>query len=287
MLPATAVTRAAGVVLFLSVLLLAYTLPAHAPVLKPGPPPTGGDGGNGQPAIVTGRSGLPEGERAEDWEPPPPPPPKDDNRPVAYLTFDDGPSSLTPQVLDILRRYDAVATFFVVGNPTPSGHLMYQRIVAEGHAIGNHTYSHQFHQIYRSADAFMEDFMRMHRLLEATTGQTPNIMRYPGGSLNGIATREVMAEIIRRVRAAGYVHFDWNVDSGDARFADPDVAGIIDRVLTQAPAWGGRSAVILMHDSMTRTATVEALPAILEGLIKMGYRFEVLSPEAPLVQHRR
>ncbi len=82
-------------------------------------------------------------------------------RRVAYLTFDDGPSKNTPKVLDILAEEKAVATFFVIGNDTEFGHRMYRRILAEGHALGNHTYSHDYSRIYTSQEDFLKDFYKL------------------------------------------------------------------------------------------------------------------------------
>ena len=198
---------------------------------------------------------------------------------VAYLTFDDGPSHNTVAILDILKEYGVRATFFVCGNSSAFGRSMYQRIVAEGHAIGNHTYTHNYAQIYSSVDAFMADVYRLQDLLEDTIGFSPQILRFPGGSNNHVHRQYggvgLMHEIIQRVAEEGFQYFDWNVSGADAtpHPQDPDV--IIRSVLSGAQ--NKTSAIILLHDSHNRTTTVEALPSIIEGLLRMDFRFEVLT----------
>ncbi len=200
---------------------------------------------------------------------------------IAYLTFDDGPSVNTPLILDILQDYGIKATFFVIGNPANSGKAMYRRIVAEGHSLGNHTYSHQYHSIYSSEDAFMADLIRLENLLVQSTGVRPTIIRFPGGSNNQVSHAYsgpgFMQGLTQRVMADGYVYFDWSVTSSDAAVATATAKNIVDSVLRGV---GTRKQVmILLHDAKAKTTTVEALPTIIENLTAEGFIFRPITSD--------
>lgn len=136
------------------------------------------------------------------------------------MTFDDGPSANTEQILAILRRYGIHATFFVIGNSSAEGQRLYELIQQEGHEIGNHTYSHNYASLYSSVHAFAHDTQRLSKLLEQTTGKRPILLRFPGGSNNQISRHyggtRIMTPIIREMKREGYEYTDWNVSSTDA-----------------------------------------------------------------------
>ncbi|MZP29638.1 polysaccharide deacetylase family protein [Heliobacterium undosum] len=202
---------------------------------------------------------------------------------TAYLTFDDGPSENTLAVLNILARYQVKATFFVNGNPTDFGRAAYRRIAQEGHALGNHTYSHLYRKVYASIESFMEDVRRLDDLIAEATGIRPDILRFPGGSNNLVSPgRGFMIALSQRVVEAGYQYFDWNVDSLDASKATPDRAVIVNAVARQSA--GQKAVIVLFHDSPAKKTTVEALPAIIERLQHEGYGFDVLSKSAYAVK---
>ncbi|MDO9573673.1 MAG: polysaccharide deacetylase family protein [Candidatus Contubernalis sp.] len=235
-------------------------------------------------------------EQAQKSGPTPAPAPKPTPGPdpaptgkVAYLTFDDGPSHNTEKVLNILKDYGVRGTFFVCGNDTPFGHRMYKRMVQEGHAIGNHTYTHNYETIYRSPEAFMEDFYRMEELLDRVVGVKPDIMRFPGGSKSASALNaagyDVIHYIIKIIENEGYKYFDWNVTSGDATNPSLSSEGIVKNVLNGAK--NRKDALVLFHDSSARDTTVEALPGVIEGLIERGYTFDILTKEGYSVKFAR
>ncbi len=201
---------------------------------------------------------------------------------IAYLTFDDGPSSITPKVLDILDKYNVKASFFVIGNNTDFGKQMYKRIVDSGHAIGNHSYSHDYKTIYQSTAAFKKDFNRLQDLLEYSIGFRPQILRFPGGSDNTVSWRvggkRVMYDLTKKVLDEGYMYFDWNADSEDAYKVNNDKDVIIRAVLSKSR--GKDSVIILMHDALGRSTTVDALPTMIESLKAQGYKFRTLSPDS-------
>lgn len=206
----------------------------------------------------------------------------------AYLTFDDGPSANTAKILDILKEYDIKATFFVIGSETEANKKLYKRIVEEGHAIGNHTYTHNYSKIYKSVEAFMEDLKKLEDLLDEVAGVRPNIIRFPGGSKNGVSTRaggsNLMNNLIAHLKEEGYQYFDWNVSSKDASAVTQDKKIIINSVLEGVQ--GKKDAIILFHDNAPKTTTVQALPEIIESLQSKGYSFEVLSKDSYYVHYR-
>lgn len=207
------------------------------------------------------------------------------NNNTVYLTFDDGPSFNTYEVLNILEEKQVVATFFVIGNDSDVGHYLYQRMVKEGHALGNHTYTHDFEKIYQSPEAFMDDFYQLEELLYESVGVKPDIMRFPGGSNSTRAQAaggyNVVDEIIEALDKKGYQYFDWNVSAGDA-VPDADRPAtkeeIVANVMNGFPE--NEDLIILFHDSETKKTTVEALPVIVERLKNKGYQFDVLSKDS-------
>ncbi|WP_171643102.1 polysaccharide deacetylase family protein [Paenibacillus phytorum] len=197
---------------------------------------------------------------------------------IAYLTFDDGPSESTSKILHILKRFGVTATFFVVGADTSEGRALYKQIVAEGHALGNHTYSHDYNRIYKSPEAFMKDVRRLDQLLEETVGYRPDILRFPGGSNNHLSWkpggRGIMSKVASVAKKEGYQYFDWNVSSTDAAAPVQDREMIIDSVLSASR--GKKSIIVLMHDNTYKTTTLEALPIVIKKLQAAGFHFEKL-----------
>ena len=181
-----------------------------------------------------------------------------------YLTFDDGPSSNTDKILDILNEYGVKATFFVCGNERYAEE--YQRIVEEGHTLGMHSYSHKFREIYQSPEAFKEDMDTLHDYLYEVTGIDSRIVRFPGGSSNTICETDVMQELIDNLSQQGMTYFDWNVSSGDAASGYVSAEKIARNVLDNVSKYN--SVIILMHDAASKNTTVEALPIIIEAILE-------------------
>jgi len=205
-----------------------------------------------------------------------------DNQKTVYLTFDDGPSKLTPQVLDILDEYHAKATFFVVYNESPSYTEYLSEIVNRGHTLALHSYSHNYQKIYASVDAFLKDFEKVYNWVYEETGVRPTLFRFPGGSTNGSAS--IVREIIDEMQRRGFIHYDWNVSSGDGSTLTTS-ENIIDNVTTTVG--NPKMPVVLMHDGPGNNATLKALPTVLENLKNMGYTFESLDETLTPVQFRK
>lgn len=187
----------------------------------------------------------------------------DVNTRKVYLTFDDGPSIYTDEILDILDLYGVKATFFVVGTEDEEYIPMYKRIVEEGHSIGMHSYSHKYTEIYESLDSFKADFEKIRGLIKDQTGVECSLYRFPGGSSNSIGKKHIQ-EFIAYLEEEGTTYYDWNVSSGDATGVVLSVEDIVNNSTLELEKYN--SAYILLHDSSTKKNTVEALPKIIETI---------------------
>ena len=180
-----------------------------------------------------------------------------------YLTFDDGPSANTDQILDILDEYGVKATFFVVGKEGYND--QYRRIVEEGHTLGMHSYSHVYRDIYESVEAYGQDLEKLHTYLYELTGVDSRIVRLPGGSSNTVSNDKIQ-DIIAYLGQQGMTYYDWNVSSGDAASGYVSAQQIADNVLNHVSEH--HTSIVLMHDASGKNTTVEALPIILEKILE-------------------
>lgn len=195
---------------------------------------------------------------------------------VVYLTYDDGPSELTPELLDILDAQGVKATFFVMaqGKSTEDCKKWMKMIADRGHAIGVHTYSHQYQNIYASPQAFLEDFKKMRDLVYEATGQEITMFRFAGGSVNSYNQNTCKA-IIDEMTRRGYTYYDWNVDCGDSNVKNKaiDLYHITINAIKNYD-----KSIVLLHNSKSKSNTVAQTAAIIQEAKKSGYRFDVLDP---------
>lgn len=180
-----------------------------------------------------------------------------------YLTFDDGPSKFTDDILDILKEYDVKATFFVIGKTDKQSKKMYKRIVKEGHTLGMHSYSHNYKTIYNSLEDFEKDFTKLQNLLYDTTGYFPNLYRFPGGSSNSVSNMDISV-FIKYLCEKSVIYYDWNVDNGDATGKSYSPEELCDNVLSGIKAHD--RSIVLMHDTDAKENTVKSLKLILDKL---------------------
>lgn len=199
----------------------------------------------------------------------------EDTRRKVYLTFDDGPGVNTNEILDILAEYDVKATFFVVGKEDEISKQAIQRIVAEGHSLGMHSYSHKYAQLYESEESFQADFEKQRAFLEDLTGEPCKIYRFPGGSSNTVSDVD-MHLFANYLDSQGVVFHDWNIASGDGGRVVLDVDTLVRNSTAGIETWN--TAVVLLHDSAEKHTTVEALPRIIETI--QGLDDTVLLPIA-------
>ena len=190
-----------------------------------------------------------------------------------YLSEDDA-----QKILEILAKYDVKATFFP--NWKEGNEELYKKIADGGHALGNHTASHDWKSVYSSLDGFINEVETLNDKIEAATGTRPTLFRFPGGSNNTIHrnyNKNIISPAIDYLNQKGITYIDWNVDSGDASSQTPLAPEKLTKNVLDTAL---RQSVILMHDTNAKPTTVEALPAIIEGLKERGYKFDVLSPDS-------
>ena len=209
---------------------------------------------------------------------------KKSNNGVIWLTFDDGPSAkLTPKVLDILKKENVKATFFVI-NYSESNEPIIKRIVAEGHTIGIHGYSHEYSKIYKSKETFMSNIYTLQDKIYKSTGVKSMYIRFPGGSSNTVSRKYckgIMTELTKEVLAKGFKYFDWNISSGDAGGAK-DAKAVYKNVTKNLSKKRGN--LVLCHDIHQKT--LEALPDIIKYAKKEGYTFARIDDNTPMyAQH--
>lgn len=197
---------------------------------------------------------------------------------IAYLTFDDGPDGKnTPAVLDILKAEGIKATFYVVGTMCERNPEVLKRIVAEGHAVGNHSMDHDYGRLYMSKDSFIAELREADNVIYSIIGMRPVICRAPGGTV-GVFTQEYD----RALAESGYVEHDWNVSCQDATPQWQDASQLIGNVDSQTNGeMKDNMALVLMHSCGGKEETVKALPEIIRILRDKGYSFGVVTPYTP------
>jgi peptidoglycan/xylan/chitin deacetylase (PgdA/CDA1 family) len=173
------------------------------------------------------------------------------------LTFDDGPGAYTEQVLNILSRYNVHATFYLIGRNVTQNPGTVQRIVNEGHRVGNHSFSHP-NLTYLSRAGVVQELRSTQEAIRSASGVTPTAFRPPQGAVN---------HTVREVAASMGLSIDlWSVDPQD--WTQPGAGVITQRVLSHE----GPGSVVLLHSLYRQT--VDALPGIIEGIRAQGYTLE-------------
>ena len=192
---------------------------------------------------------------------------------ICYLTFDDGPSENTIKILDVLKKYEVKATFFVIGNCLcEENRPILERIVAEGHTIGLHANNHKYEKFYADAISFLKDYESLYKTLKENYGIETSIFRLPGGS----ACKYLYGkgkEYVSQMHERGFACFDWNV-TGEDSVGSPTVASIQKNVFERIFRF--EKPIVLLHDSCIADATPEALPGIIEKVKEQGYNFDTL-----------
>jgi len=197
----------------------------------------------------------------------------DDPGKVVYLTFDDGPSSLTGGILDILAKEQIKATFFMLGTRVEQAPETVQRMYKEGHYLANHGYSHNYSSIYSNTQTVLEEYNRTEQLIQ-TAIQDPNyhsnLFRFPGGSHGGVY-HEIKQQAKQTLAQSGVASLDWNALTKDAEGANTPEAVMQNVWETVGEK---QHVVLLMHDAGNKTQTYEALPNIIAYLREKGYTFK-------------
>ena len=201
---------------------------------------------------------------------------------VVYLTFDDGPSENTQQVLDILDVYDVKATFFVTGTNEEYFDLIKTAHEA-GHTIGLHTYVHEYDQIYCSTSAYFADLKKIEDLVYNQIGSIPKYIRFPGGSSNQISKQycnRIMSKLTKEVLNRGYQYYDWNEDSEDGSGQLS-----VKQLIKNATAADENDIILLFHDANGKENTIKALGPVIEYYQNKGYVFKAIDDSSYVVHH--
>lgn len=208
---------------------------------------------------------------------------KPDGIKTCYLTFDDGPTnSVTPRILDILRRYNIKATFFTVGSLIEANPDMARRVYDEGHLLANHSYAHNYSNFYADETSFMNEINSTFNLITNITGETnyPRVFRFPGGGFNAGRYGAAKQDYKNTLKNNNIRYCDWNALNGDAEGGTPSAEQLIERVKKSSNT--KEDIVVLMHDAAAKSTTADALPGIIEYLAGQGYSFKRLD-HAPRV----
>jgi len=191
-----------------------------------------------------------------------------------FLTFDDGPSTVTPIILDALKQENVKATFFVLGSNVKRMPEMVKRMYEEGHYIANHGYTHVYSSIYALPQAVLDEFNQCNDAVKNAIGvpeYNSHLFRFPGGLVGG-KYASIKNEAKELLLQNDVLHVDWNALTGDAETKEPTIEYEMGKI--QETVNGKSSVVILMHDAQAKKTTAEALPQIISWLKENGYKFK-------------
>lgn len=192
---------------------------------------------------------------------------------VAYLTFDDGPSSsITPQILEILRNENIKATFFVLGSRVELYPELLKQEYEEGHYIANHGYSHVYTSIYSSPNAVLDEYNNTEARIKSVIGEeySSYLFRFPGGSEGGKYSKvKNSAKTLLNQNNIAYIN--WNCLTNDS-VGKPTYQSLVSEL--KKTSNGKQNIVILMHDTGAKQLTVDSLTEIIHYLKEQGYVFK-------------
>lgn len=196
------------------------------------------------------------------------------NTKIAYLTFDDGPSeAVTNLILDVLKKENIKATFFVVGSNVKNYPEIVKRAYTEGHYIANHGYSHNYKKIYESAETVLEEYKKTEKAIQEAIGNSKyssHLFRFPGG-YSGSSYSKIKKQAGRVLNKNNISYIDWNVLTGDAQGANTKES-ILKNIKKYTKNKG--NIVVLMHDSSSKILTYETLVDVINYLKGEGYVFD-------------
>lgn len=201
-----------------------------------------------------------------------------------YLTFDDGPSKYSDELLDVLKKYNVKATFFVIAKTDKDSLNIYKRIVEEGHVLAMHSYTHQYGVVYKSLSSFKKDIQKLSDFLYEATGVRPKYYRFPGGSSNQVSKVSI-EKCIAYLNKEGITYFDWNVVNGDATGKNYTAKQMVAMVMEGVEK--NNNSIVLMHDTVSKDTTVKSLPSLIKKLQKAGYVLLPISDYTNPVQHTK
>lgn len=194
-----------------------------------------------------------------------------------YLTFDDGPNpNTTPEILRILEKYDAKATFFVIGENVNASSENLHEIINRGHTVGVHNYTQDYNKIYKTEKAYVDDFKKAEDIIVQKTGYHPVYWRFPGGGNNDFVTKKVQEAIMKNLHKRGFTEMDWNSSVNDN--ADEDLKKNVEQSKSSIDTTinTGDVPIVLLYDSKLHPKSAKVAEEILKFYKKKGYAFKGL-----------
>lgn len=198
---------------------------------------------------------------------------------IALLTFDDGPSKTTFEVINQLKELNVPGTFFVIGESCELYKEEFKALISSGHDICVHTYDHDY-KMYDSIDNYMKDYNKCKSVIESVTNkEVNNFVRFPGGSSNRLVNKSSLKSIRNYIVDNGLNYVDWNISTEDSLGTVLSIGEVTRNV---KKSYKNQDViVILMHDGYKNMTTAKALPGIVDFLKNEGYIFRNLSTLAP------
>lgn len=191
----------------------------------------------------------------------------EENKKTIYLTFDDGPSDrVTPKILDVLKKENVPATFFIIGTQGKNRKPILKRAYSEGHTLAVHSYSHKYKEIYSSVSSLINDIEKCNELICSITGEYSHIYRFPGGSFS------VSPQFVKVVAEKGYTAVDWNASFRDAEIKSATAEDLYSAAVTTVAR--PEKIIMLAHDSTDKLETAAALEKVIKHFKSLGYEFK-------------
>lgn len=192
---------------------------------------------------------------------------------IIYLTFDDGPSyKVTNNVLDILKKNEVKATFFLIGNQIEGREDIVKRIYEEGNSIGLHTYTHNFRRIYCNEDKFIQEMIECRAEIKKVVGVEPNIIRFPGGSY-----KHLSKSYLKKLHDNNFRVYDWNIDNCDGLNPRTSPYKLYARAIKGSDKKD--RVMLLLHCTDMNKNTCKALPQIIEYYKSHGFEFGLITDD--------
>ena len=191
-----------------------------------------------------------------------------------FLTFDDGPSTVTPTILQTLSEKGVKATFFMLGTNVEKMPDTVKQVYEQGHYIANHGYSHVYSSIYANPQSVLDEYNKANEVIQNALGEpefNSHLFRFPGGYVGG-KYADIKKEAKELLNQNDILNVDWNCLTGDAEIREPTSEYIMRRL--QEISSGKNSLIILMHDAQAKKVTAEMLPQVIDYLAEQGYEFK-------------
>lgn len=197
---------------------------------------------------------------------------------TVFLTFDDGPSATSNQLLNVLKAHQVKATFFMLGPQIQAHQAAVKRLYQEGHQLGLHGMTHDINRFYQNSESPANEMREAQRILASVTGGYTRLVRTPYGSVPNLTYDQKV-----RLNQYGFIYWDWTIDSLDWRYKNSQyVQEVLDQLQMFEKNKPWEPKVILMHD---QPSTTNYLDSLITQLKARGYTFAVINETMPPVQH--